>query len=124
MNLDLDRIEKEDPTVLKVLVAEYHFLKKDMQRAFDLFTEAYADQTLSPVMRETVRNYLVISSRELRKKEIEGIDFGVTVGLMLPDGSTDRIVFNRTNFKDNIKGVGMLLEILDYYLKKNQQAEK
>jgi hypothetical protein len=123
VNLDIERIEKEDPTVLKVFIAEYYFLKKDIQKAFDLFTEAYATPGLSPVMKETVRNYLVIASRELRKKELEGIDFEIGYSFSNEKETVDSKITKAT-FKESIAGVGMLLEILDYYLKKNQQAEK
>jgi hypothetical protein len=118
LNNEIEIISQDDPTVLKIFIAEYYFLKKDLQKAFDLFTDIYSDPNLSPIMRETVRNYLVIANRELRKKEIDGIDFEITVDYK----GRGTVIFGKESFSKHIAEVGTLLEILDYYLR--QEAEK
>ena len=51
MNSELQTIERDDPTALKVFIAEYYFLKKDMEKAYELFAELFKDPALSPVMK-------------------------------------------------------------------------
>lgn len=122
MNLELERIERDDPTALKVFIAEYHFLKKDMEKAYELFAELYKDESLSPVMKETVRNYLVISGRELRKKEIEKIDFKITAEYDF-NGQKSISVITRETFSKEPKRVGDLVELLDFNLKQIHQEQ-
>jgi hypothetical protein len=120
---ELERIEREDPTVLKVFVAEYLFLKKEMEKAYDLFTEAYQDPALSPVMKKTVETFLVTISRELRKKEIERVDFKITAEYDFGGLRKVIAVITKDTFSENPKQVGDLLELLDFNLKKQQAGE-
>ena len=112
LNSIIDDINNNDPTVLKVLIAEYYFLNKDLEKAKELFAEAYLNPDLSAIMRETVRNYLVVASRELRKKELIKLDFEII--FTVPDKT---VTITRETFHENIDNVGELLELLDYYLK-------
>ena len=111
----IDEIGSNDPTVLKVLAAEYYFLNKDLEKAKEIFAEAYLDPDLSAIMKETVRNYLIVSSRELRKKELIKLDFNIQFTV---EGKT--ITITRETFRENIDNVGELLELLDYHLKIDQ----
>ena len=120
MEIGIKTIEQEDPTALKVFVAEYHFLKKDMEKAFRLFSEAYADPGLSPVMKRTVRKYLVLAAREMRVREIDGMDFTISFNFRTQDGAEQHFVITRDTFNSQTQPIGMLLEVVDYFLKKDQ----
>ena len=122
MNLELERIERDDPTVLKVFIAEYHFYKKDMEKAYTLFAELYKDPDISPVMKETVRNYLVIAGRELRKKEIEKINFKITAEYDF-GASKGMVVITKDSFSKSFKEVSDLVELLDFNLKQMHQEQ-
>jgi len=122
MNLELERIERDDPTVLKVFIAEYHFCKKDMEKAYTLFAELYKDPDLSPVMKETVRNYLVVAGRELRKKEIEKINFKITAEYDF-GGQKSMVVITRDSFPKYFKEASDLVELLDFNFKAQAQNQ-
>jgi len=122
MNLDIQTIERNDPTALKVFVAEYYFLKKDAEKAYELFAELYKDPDISPVMKETVRQYLVAAGRELRKKEIKDINFKITAEYDF-NGQKSIAVITKESFSKELKQVGDLVELLDFNLKQVQQAE-
>ena len=122
MNLELERIERDDPTVLKVFIAEYHFYKKDMEKAYTLFAELYKDPDLSPVMKETVRNYLVVAGRELRKKEIEKINFKITAEYDF-GGQKSMVVITRDSFPKYFKEASDLVELLDFNFKAQAQNQ-
>ncbi len=119
MNEEILRIEKEDPTVLEVFIAEYYFLKKDMKKAYELFARLYENQSLSPVMKESVRNYLVVASKMLRSSEIENMNFSISFVCEQPGLKREYVITN-SNFGEEPTAVGMLLEIIDYYLKKKK----
>jgi hypothetical protein len=93
-----------------------------MEKAYELFAEVYKDESLSPVMKETVRNYLVISGRELRKKEIEKIDFKITAEYDF-NGQKSISVITRETFSKEPKRVGDLVELLDFNLKQIHQEQ-
>ena len=116
MNSELQTIERDDPTALKVFIAEYYFLKKDMEKAYELFAELYKDPALSPVMKETVRGYLVTAGRELRKAEIKDINFKITAEYDF-NGQKSISVITRETFSKEPKRVGDLVELLDFNLK-------
>jgi hypothetical protein len=118
---ELERIEREDPTVLKVFIAEYLFFKKDIEKAYVLFSEVYKDPALSPIMKKSVETYLVTISRELRKKEIEHINFKITAEYDFGGLRNTVAVITKDTFSENPKQIGDLLELLDFNLK-NQQA--
>ena len=122
MNLDIQTIERNDPTALKVFVAEYYFLKKDMEKAYELFAELFKDPALSSVMKETVRGYLVTAGRELRKAEIKDINFKITAEYDF-NGQKSISVITKETFVKEPKRVGDLVELLDFNLKQVQQAE-
>ena len=122
MNSELQTIERDDPTALKVFVAEYYFLKKDTEKAYELFAELYKDPDISPVMKETVRQYLVAAGRELRKKEIKDINFKITAEYDF-NGQKSIAVITKESFTKELKQVGDLVELLDFNLKQVQQAE-
>ena len=122
MNLELERIERDDPTVLKVFIAEYYFYKKDMEKAYTLFAELYKDPDLSPVMKETVRNYLVVAGRELRKKEIEKINFKITAEYDF-GGQKSMVVITRDSFPKYFKEASDLVELLDFNFKAQAQNQ-
>lgn len=122
MELELQLIANNDPTVLKVFVAEYYFYKKDLEKAYTLFADLFKDPDLSPVMKETVTNYLVVAGRELRKKEIEKIDFKITAEYSI-DGQKSVVVINKDSFTNNQRQIGELLELLDFNLKSVQSGE-
>ncbi len=120
MNSELQTIERDDPTALKVFIAEYYFLKKDMEKAYTLFAELYKDPALSPVMKETVRGYLVTAGRELRKTEIKDINFKITAEYDF-NGQKTIAVITRDSLSKEPKRVGDLVELLDFNLKQLQQ---
>ena len=123
MNSELQTIERDDPTALKVFIAEYYFLKKDMEKAYELFAELFKDPTLSPVMKETVRGYLVTAGRELRKAEIKDINFKITAEYDF-NGQKTIAVITRDSLSTEPKRVGDLVELLDFNLKRLQQQEQ
>jgi hypothetical protein len=114
------KISEEDPTVLKAFIAEYYFMKKDLRKAVDLFAELFSDEKLSPVMKTTVRNYLIVGNTELRKKELENIDFEITVNYIGQGTET----INKASFLGKMTEVAKLVELLDYHIKASQRAEK
>ena len=122
MNLELERIERDDSTVLKVFIAEYHFYKKDMEKAYTLFAELFKDPALSPVMKETVRGYLVTAGRELRKAEIKDINFKITAEYDF-NGQKTIAVITRDSLSKEPKRVGDLVELLDFNLKQMHQEQ-
>jgi len=119
MNDELKRIEREDPTVCGVFIAEYYFLKGDYKKAVDLFTALYEDPALSPTMKSTVRNYLVFASRALRAQDIEHLGFKITVDY---NNGEQIVTIDKQNFPAQLHVVGPLLEVLDYYVKKHNMA--
>ena len=123
MNSELQTIERDDPTALKVFIAEYYFLKKDMEKAYELFAGLFKDPTLSPVMKETVRGYLVTAGRELRKAEIKDINFKITAEYDF-NGQKSIAVITRDSLSKEPKRVGDLVELLDFNLKRIQQLEQ
>ena len=123
MNSELQTIERDDPTALKVFIAEYYFLKKDMEKAYELFAELFKDPALSPVMKETVRGYLVTAGRELRKAEIKDINFKITAEYDF-NGQKTIAVITRDSLSTEPKRVGDLVELLDFNLKRLQQQEQ
>lgn len=123
MNLELERIERDDPTALKVFIAEYHFLKKDMEKAYALFSELINQPDLSPVMKKTVTDYLVFAGRELRKKEIKNLTFKISVEY--DNGTTkSSAVITKDTFSDNLPLVGDLIELLDFYIKEQSKQQQ
>ena len=115
---ELVTMECEDPVVLRVFVAEYYFLKGNFAKAAELFTALYKDPALPEVMQATVRNYLVIASRELRAREIEKLHFTITVAY----GDGQKAVIDSEHIRDQIDLVGPLLEVLDFHAKKFHAA--
>jgi len=120
MELELQLIANNDPTVLKVFIAESYFYKKDLEKAYELFADLFKDPALSPIMKETVTNYLVIAGRELRKKEIEKITFKVTAEYDF-EGSKSVSVITKETFSKDPKAVGDLVELLDFHLKEQHK---
>jgi len=109
----LAQIEKEDPTVLKAFIAEYYFFKRDFRKAVDLFAELFSDPGLSPIIKQSVRNFLVIGNSELRKKELETLDFVITVDYKGQGIDT----IDRASFPEKTVEVGKLLELVNYHIK-------
>lgn len=123
MELELQRIEKEDPTVLKIFVAEYYFYKSDMEKAYALFADLFKDPDLSPVMKETVTNYLVFAGRELRKKEIKDINFKITAEY--DNGTTkSTAVITKDTFSESLQLVGDLIELLHFNIKAQRKPQE
>ena len=116
----LTEIEQTDPTVLKAFIAEYHFLKRDFRKSVDLFAELFSDPDLSPVLKQSVRNFLIIGNTELRKKELETLDFEITVNYIGVGTET----INKASFAGKMIEVGKLLELINYHIKGNQETEK
>jgi hypothetical protein len=116
----LAEIEKEDPTVLRAFVAEYYFFKKDFRKSVDLFAELFSDPDLSPAIKQSVRNFLIIGNTELRKKELETLDFEITVNYIGVGTET----INKASFAGKMIEVGKLLELINYHIKGNQETEK
>jgi hypothetical protein len=111
------RINEEDPTVLKAFVAEYYFFKRDFRKAVDLFAELFSDPELSPVIKQSVRNFLVIGNSELRKKELETLDFGITIDYK--GQGVDYI--DRASFSEKTIEVAKLLELINYHIKGSKE---
>jgi hypothetical protein len=110
-------IEKEDPTVLKAFVAEYYFFKRDFRKAVDLFAELFSDPALSPVIKQSVRNFLVIGNSELRKKELETLDFEITIDYKGQGVDT----IDRASFSKKTIEVAKLLELINYHIKGSKE---
>lgn len=117
---EITKIEANDPTVMKVFVAEYHFLKGDMETAHKVFSELYNDPGLSETMQATVRNYLLVAAKELRKKELENMTFEITFKGFNDKGHFEHVITNDTLVSQTVY-VGKLLELFDYSLKRCQQ---
>jgi hypothetical protein len=111
------RINEEDPTVLKAFVAEYYFFKRDFRKAVDIFAELFSDPELSPVIKQSVRNFLVIGNSELRKKELETLDFGITIDYK--GQGVDYI--DRASFSEKTIEVAKLLELINYHIKGSKE---
>jgi hypothetical protein len=121
---EIRELETKDPTVLRVFVAEYAFMKGDMEKAYALFSEVFEDKGLSPVMRDTVRSYLVFASKKIREKEIDNIDFTISFSCEGKEGVDYRhYKITKATIQDQLTPVGMILEILDYYLKKQKEGD-
>lgn len=115
----LRQLKEQDPVTLEVFIGEYHFLKGDMEKAYEVLSSVYENKDLNPILRETVRNYLVIASRELRKKAIDGMEFTISFEAKEADGTEHRYVINKETFGSQTAPVGMLLEVLNYHLNKS-----
>jgi hypothetical protein len=115
---EIRQLKEDDPLTLQVFLGEYYFLKKDLEKAYSLFSEAFEDPGLNPILRETVRNYLVVASRELRKKAIEGMEFTISFEAKEADGTQHHYVIGKDTFNSQTAPVGMLLEVLNYHLNK------
>ena len=117
---ELKQLKDQDPVTLEVFIGEYHFLKGDMEKAYEVLSDIYENKDLNPILRETVRNYLVIASRELRKKAIDGMEFTVSFEAKEADGTQHHYVIGKDTFASQTAAVGMLLEVLNYHLSNGQ----
>lgn len=115
MRDDIEEIRKNDPDVLNVFIGEYYFMNKEWEKAIEILSDL-RDKNIPELMKLSVKNYLYLAYRQLRKVELETVDFDVVIDYK--NGCIEK--FDRQSFYDSLPQVGKLVELLDFYLKKTK----